>query len=663
MTTAARQSNRTKVEEGEAPPPRTSAKGTSLGRYSLLASALILLWALSRFGFQGLGDRNDFNLYLIYALLALGFYWIYGLSGQFSFAHAAFAAIGAYTSAWLTREGFPLVVAVVVATLLTAFCGAMFLIVVRRTSDFYFAIASLGLGSLVIFLLQRWDKFTGGVDGQVNQVSVFSWHGVPMSSTQISTVLLGALVAAFVVAVLIDRSPLRRDATALKHRPEVARVCGVPDLTTRLSLFVLGCAAAALAGALLAHTNGFLGPESFGNELSIGVFLMMVVGGETYLAGPLIGAAFFVFFPRVLHYLGLSNLENLLYGSTLVLLMIFMPSGILGGLDELRRALARLYPGVGVVGIGRITRARGTGRAIPRRDKAGGSPRAAVPDAAISSGRVLTGTESRLTVRDLRVSFGGVQALDGIDLDLRAGEILGIVGPNGSGKSTFLNALTGLVAAHGEVRIDGQQCRLGGPGWSRHLGVIRAFQTPQIYLELSCLDNVSVADSDRRGTGVFSALLRPVSTHRRELQRAERARDALRALGADDLVGRPVGALSYGERRWVELSRGFVANPGIVLLDEPSAGLNDEETQRLGAVVHRLRDRGASIIVVDHKVDFISEVSERVVVFDFGKIIAEGSPSEVFTNPDVIEAYTGAAPLTVPRSDEHTAAPREQHVL
>ena len=607
----------------------TRGSGTR-GRHLGVVLTLAGLFVVSGLGFDDLGDRNSLNLFLIYALVALGFYWIYGLSGQFSFAHASFVAVGGYTSAWLSRQGWPVLWAVVGAVLVTMACAALFLAVVRKASHFYFAIASLGLGSVVVFVLQKWDAFTGGTDGQINRIALFSADGFPLTTAEITTVLLWVLVVGYVVAFLVDVSPVRREAIALKHNTDVARVAGVRDLATRMALFVLGCAAAGVAGALLAHTNGFLGPESFGAHLSIGIFLMMVVGGETYLVGPLVGAAFYVFFPRLLHAIGLAEYENILFGATLILLMIFMPNGILRGLDHLR---ALLGDAVGAVRTRPPRAPRSAGRTP-------GTPEPATQ--ARTSKEHVDGPSLR--ARDVRVSFGGVRAVDGVTVEVGDGEVLGLVGPNGSGKSTLLNALNGLVPATGRVELGGRASRLGVPGWSRRLGLVRTFQTPQIYDELSCLDNIRIADPDRRGTTLLAALFRPLYVARREKERLGRARGALAALGAEHLETRPVASLSYGERRWVELSRAVVADARVVLLDEPSAGLNDVETGRLVDVIDALREQGASVVLVDHKVDFISRVCDRIVVLDFGRVIAEGTPQRVFSDPLVIEAYTGAPP-------------------
>jgi branched-chain amino acid transport system permease protein len=596
-------------------------------RYLTLVIWVVALWAISTFGFQGIGYRNEFNIFLDYGLLTLGFYWVYGLSGQFSIAHVAFAGIGAYTSAFLTRQGIPIPLSIVLAMAVTAVISILFLLFVYRASAFYFAIATLGFGSIAVLVLQQWQGFTGARGGEQSNVALFRWNGELLTAKQLSSLYLVILTVGLVVATLINQSPLYRNATALKYNPEVARTCGVSDLGVRITMFGLGCGTAALAGALLGHSNGFLAPESFQSDLALGVFLMLVVGGDRFMFGPLVGAAFYVFFPTVLGDVGLSQWQNLIYGLTLLAFMIFLPSGTLGGLHYLKSV------------VGAISLRSGPDRLLPATDSREPTPLVPAP---IEQSEAVSGDTWRLAARNVTVDFRGVRALDDVTISVKPGEVLGVVGPNGSGKSTLLNAITGLVDAQGELRIDGIPCPLGSPGRARRVGVMRSFQTPQVYEDLSSRDNIALADGDRRATGLFAALFRPLAVARREHERDVRVRSALAELGCPDLWGRRITTMSYGERRWVELARVTAANARIVLLDEPSAGLNDAETGRLVDFIHGLRVGGATIVIVDHKIDLIASVSDRVAVLDFGRLIAMDRPDEVFNDPRVIEAYLGA---------------------
>jgi len=246
-----------------------------------------------------------------------------------------------------------------------------------------------------------------------------------------------------------------------------------------------------------------------------------------------------------------------------------------------------------------------------------------------------------LEVNDITVRFGGVIAVDGVSLHVADGSTLGLVGPNGSGKSTLLNALTGVVPATGSAALDGRQLPLGRPRRTRRAGLARTFQTPQNFEELSCIDNVLLADGDRAYTGLTGAwLVRPLMW-RRERQRWQRAVDMLHLVGLADSAEQPASLLSYGQQRMLELARSLVGDPQILLLDEPSAGLNAVETHELSRILREVRERGIALVIVDHKIDFIDSLCDTIVVLQLGRVVAAGPPETVWKDPLVVEAYLG----------------------
>ncbi len=247
-----------------------------------------------------------------------------------------------------------------------------------------------------------------------------------------------------------------------------------------------------------------------------------------------------------------------------------------------------------------------------------------------------------LDARDISVSFGLLRACDGISLSVPEGAVLGLTGPNGSGKSTFMNAVTGLVSATGSLEIQGQSAALGRPRAVRELGVARAFQSPQNWAELSCLENVVLGSDDRQLIGLIGAVFRRASMRAREQVRWAEAEQALERVGLADLVLVPASQLTYGQQRMLELARAIVGRPSLLLLDEPSAGLNAVETEELGALLSELRQQGMAILVIDHKIDFLDRICDRITVLQLGKVIAEGRPDEIWTHRDVIEAYLGS---------------------
>lgn len=248
-----------------------------------------------------------------------------------------------------------------------------------------------------------------------------------------------------------------------------------------------------------------------------------------------------------------------------------------------------------------------------------------------------------LDARSISVAFGGVRAVDDVDLSCADGQIVGIVGPNGSGKTTLLNALTGVVPASGSLIVDDRAVRLGRPDKSYRAGLLRVFQAPQMFPACSVLENVALSVRDPRRRGVGAAWLARPAMWRHERERWRHAHAALARVGLESFAHAPATSLPYGRQRLVELARAIAARPRVLMLDEPSAGLNETETQSLSTLIPTLVRDGVSILVVDHKIDFIDRLCDRVVVLEQGRLVAAGSPAEVWVDPRVMDAYLGIA--------------------
>jgi ABC-type branched-subunit amino acid transport system ATPase component len=302
----------------------------------------------------------------------------------------------------------------------------------------------------------------------------------------------------------------------------------------------------------------------------------------------------------------------IVYGGLLVLVMIALPDGLIGVGSRL--AARRRRPAV--------------------TDAAFAPVPARPPLADAGAGPVVRAS-------GIRVSFGGVQAVDGVDLEVGAGEILGLIGPNGSGKSTLLNAITGVVPAEGALEVGGRPVLLGRPQRSRRAGLARTYQTPQTFTALTCLENVLLGVPGRQRTGVAASVLARPLVVADERARWDEAQAALVEVGLPGHAERPAAGLPYRDQRLLELARALVGRPRALLLDEPSAGLNAAETDELCALLAGLRDGGMSLLVVDHKIDFITTLCDRVVVLELGRLIAEGDPHEIWDDQRVVDVYLG----------------------
>lgn len=575
--------------------------------YVRLAAFLAAAALYREFRISGLAGENTYNLWLFYATVVVGFWFVFGLAGQFAFSQAAFAGLGGYAYNWASRH-HTFWVGLVFAIVASGALAGLFALLVRRASHFYFAIATLGLGEILHLVFTKWDAFTGGLGGEAIGVRSISVNGHALTSgTQVFWFLLAMLGLALLAGMLLERSPVRREVIATRDHESVAATLGTPVLRLRVSLFMLGSVVAGVAGAVFVAWKGFATPDTFGLELAIGVFLMLIVGGVDSLWGPVLGAAFYVYIPEWLH--RFSEYKDVIYGGLLVVAVLVVPEGFVG---IVRRLGSRF-----------------------RSDR----------EMSVPSRHAAVRTEDRagvgLSASDIHVHFGGVVAVDSVSLELLSGEILGLVGPNGSGKSTFLNALCGLVPATGRLQIGDRDVPLGKTGAVRRFGVLRTYQAPQTYVHLSCLDDVMLSTTDRVGTGIFAAwLLRPVMG-RHERARRARALEALDRVGLAGLADAPVAGLPYGQRRSLELARAIAGDPAVLLLDEPSAGLNDSETDEIAALLRSIRDDGTSLLVVDHKIDFIVAISNRVAVLELGAVVAVGEPGTVFDDPRVIDAYLG----------------------
>ena len=543
------------------------------------------------------------------AIAAIGLYS--GNSGVLSFGHLAFMGIGAYAAAlltlpanikgatlpalpaWLAGIELGLWPATLLAVLLTVVIAALVGVAIWRLDGSAAAVATLSLLIIVHGVLIGWRDVTRGAQ---------TFFGVPRETT-IWAAALGCLVTLIIVRLYRDsKNGLRLRAG--RENAAAAAAIGIDVPKERFLAFVLSAGLVALSGALLAHFLGAFSPKKFYFADTFFLLAMLIAGGMTTVTGAVAGAAAVTLVTEVLRRLesgvdlGFIQLPQV-FGTTqigIALLILFAlmrrPEG-LAGFYEWEERLLR-----------------------PKRQ----TP----PAAALAPGR-----GGALQGRELTMRFGGVTALDQVSLAVRPGEILGLIGPNGSGKTTLLNLLSGMLQPSvGRITRDGQDLTQLAQHRFIDQGIARTFQNIRLFPTLSAYQNVQAA-------AVSSG----------DVTQAEaRVQAALERLGIGHLADQPAGNLSYGDQRRLEIARAVVTAPSLLFLDEPAAGMNREETDGLMATLRSLNEEvGIGMLLVDHDLKLINALSDRIIVLNEGRVIAEGRPDEIRTHASVIEAYTGSA--------------------
>ena len=553
------------------------------------------------------------ELLLVYIIAVLGLNLLMQ-SGLVSIGHSAFFGLGAYLVAVATTSwGWSFYPALVLAGVAAALLGLLLALPALRLGLYALVMVTVGYAFVAEDLALEWRGITGGGDG-IRGVD----FPAPFGELEDYYWLLALLVVvAYVLHKNMLRSPFGRASKAIEQSEVAARSLGLSPYVAKLRPFAVSAAFAGVAGGLYVPLIGFIAPDSFRVSLAILFLLMVLLGGTGTVAGPVIGALLLFRLPievdRVSDQAGDWSL--LIYGLLLLLSIFLFPRGLMSAWDRLSRRL----PG----------RVRG-GEAQER-------SRAAVGESVVP--KQVQGAALRLV--GVRKTLSGVKALAGIDLTLEAGTVHALIGPNGSGKTTLLNVSSGYLSPdEGHVELLGAPAPASVHERSR-AGLARTFQTPFVFEDMSCVENVVVALDARRRHGNLAYALRLPATRREERANVARAREILMSLGLGGRVDTEAASLPPGERRLLELARVVALDPAAVLMDEPAAGLNGHEIDELEEVIRALKAAGIAVLLVEHHVAFVMRLADTVTVIDFGQVIARGRPEEVARDPEVIRAYLG----------------------
>lgn len=610
-----------------------STRLRSLGPFALLTALLV--------AFPLVAPENLVNSAVyaaIYGLAAIGLSLLMGLAGQVSLGHAAFFAVGAYAQALLvTKAGMPIAVAALVSVAAAMLVALLVGLPLLRLRGHFLALATLGLG-IIVSVVVRELEVTGGTSG-IFGVPKPEFNGRVYDTPQEYLWLLTPfLVLGLYLARNLVRSRTGRALGAVNDSEVAAECLGVDTFALRLRVFVLSAGYAGLAGVFYAHWISVVSPDASGFELSVQMLLMVVLGGLGTVWGAVTGAVAVealdegmrAAIPRLVP--GASGEVQLIgFGVVLVLLIVLLPGGLAAVWHRLARRVGR--PGSG----DRDEDGSGGETGAPREPSP--SDEAALT-ALLGHHRLPERGSVVLAVQGLTKRYGGVTALAGLDLEVRAGEIVAVIGPNGAGKTTAFNIITGVMdPSAGTVTLMGTPVQGRPPHVVAALGATRTFQNLQVFGSTTVLGNVKVARHLRSRSGVLRGLL---GLARREQQDVEAcARTALAAMGLAEHAARPVTDLSFGQQRQVEVARALALEPILLLLDEPMAGLSGSERASLSALLGRAREAGVSVLVVEHDVDAVMALADRVAVLDDGRLIALGAPAAVRDDPAVVAAYLG----------------------
>nr|WP_067065224.1 branched-chain amino acid ABC transporter ATP-binding protein/permease [Roseateles chitosanitabidus] len=561
---------------------------------------------------------TQLNYIGMFALVALGLVLLTGVGGLTSFGQAAFVGVGAYATALLSaRYGLSPWLGLVVGMAVTLVISLVLALITLRMSGHYLPLATIAWALSLNFTIANLEVL-GKYDGLLG-VPAIELFGLSLADGRAIYYLiwLFAILGAIAVRNLLDSRP-GRAIRALGGATVMAESMGVSTFRYKVVIFLIAAQLASVSGWLFAHVQRTVNPSPFGLKMGIEYLFMAVVGGVSSVWGAFVGAGVFKIIedqlkellPRLLGSNG--NFEIIVLGVVLVLMLKYAPKGLW---PSLQAWIARRWP--------TPPRARDW-------DGAAALPARAKPEA----GTVL------LKVDKLRKQFGGLVAVNDVSFELRAGEIMGLIGPNGAGKSTTFNLISGVLSAtSGQLHFAGESVT-GLP--SRQIarrGLSRTFQHVKMIADMTVLENVALGGYLRSRSGTGRAMLRLDREEERRLFAEAEAQ--LRRIGMQDHLHELAGNLALGPQRLMEIARALCSDPSLLLLDEPAAGLRLKEKQSLAAVLRQLRAEGMSILLVEHDMDFVMGLTDRIVVMEFGTKLIEGTPAEVQASPEVRAAYLG----------------------